>query len=153
MEWLEIFFYALIGVLISTLIIVIYYSVRGLVPGLPTYKGVKSVSPGGLDPHQATFMFFYTSWCPWCKKAQPAWASFKESLKTNPKTFGGYTISFEEINAENDKGKAALYQVDAYPTYKLQTNDTIYEYKGIPSSDEFRKFLVNALGKEEVSQL
>ena len=151
MEWSEIILYASIGIILASTIIGIYYGVKGIVPGVQTYQGTPSMLESGLDPNQATFMFFYTSWCPWCKKAQPAWASLKESLKTNPKTFGGYSVQFEEINAENDKGKAALYQIEAYPTYKLQTSDKIYEYKGAPSADAFRKFLVSVLGKEETA--
>jgi thiol-disulfide isomerase/thioredoxin len=149
MEWYDILLYALIGIVLAACIVGIYYAVRGFVPGVPTYQGIPSNVSSGLDDNQATFMFFYTTWCPWCKKAQPIWSSFKESLKTNPKTYGGYTVNFEDINAENDKGKSALYQVDAYPTYKLQTKDKIYEYKGAPSVDAFRTFLASSLGKEE----
>jgi thiol-disulfide isomerase/thioredoxin len=149
MEWSELMMYSIIGIVLASAIIGVYYLVRGVVPGAQTYQGVPSTVASTLDPNQATFMFFYTTWCPWCKKAQPVWASFKESLKTNPKTYGGYMVQFEEVNAENDKGKAALYQVEAYPTYKLQTKDKIYEYKGAPSTEAFRKFLVSALGKEE----
>ena len=109
------------------------------------YKMFSGVAPGSKlivedppiqnnqDPNQATFMFFYTTWCPHCKKAQQPWSSMKELLKTRKYTYGGKTIFLEEINAESDKGKSALYKM-----------------KGPPSTASFRAFLISALGEEKV---
>lgn len=126
------------------------------------YKMFSGVAPGSKlivedppiqnnqDPQQATFMFFYTTWCPHCKKAQQPWSSMKELLKTRKYTYGGKTIFMEEINAENDKGKSALYKIKAYPTFKLETSEKVYEMKGPPSTASFRAFLISALGEEKV---
>ena len=56
----------------------------------------------------------------------------------------------EEINAESDKGKSALYKIKAYPTFKLETSEKVYEMKGPPSTASFRAFLISALGEEKV---
>jgi hypothetical protein len=56
---------------------------------------------------------------------------------------------FEEINAEADKGKSALYQIKAYPTFKLETSDKVYEMLGPPTVESFRAFLESALGSEK----
>jgi hypothetical protein len=129
--------------------IVIYYTVWGVMPG----ASVMSVTPppmenNGLEDKQAKFMFFYTTWCPWSKKAQQPWSSLKEMHKNTPKTYGGNTVIFEEVNAEVEEGKAALYGIKAYPTFKLETKDKVYEMLGKPSVAAFRAFLITVLGQE-----
>ena len=52
--------------------------------------------------------------------------------------------------AESDKGKSALYKIKAYPTFKLETSEKVYEMKGPPSTASFRAFLISALGEEKV---
>jgi hypothetical protein len=74
----------------------------------------------------------------------------KELLKNRNYTYGGKTVFMEEINADSDKGKTALYKVTAYPTFKLETTEKLYEMQGRPSSAAFRAFLISALGEEKV---
>jgi len=125
-----------------------YYASTGIMPGAKLIVEEPPISNNGIDGDQAKFMFFYTTWCPWSKKAQAPWSSMKELLKNTPKTYGGKSIVFEEINAENDEGKAALYKIQGYPTFKLETSDKVYEMKGKPSVAAFRAFLMSALGQE-----
>ena len=96
-------------------------------------------------------MFFYTSWCPYCKSAKQPFYSLKQLIENARYTYGGKTVSFEEINAETDKGKAALYNIQAYPTFKVQTSTKVYEMLGKPTVANFREFLNKALGDEKVS--
>jgi thiol-disulfide isomerase/thioredoxin len=128
--------------------IVIYYTVWGIMPGASVVSVTAPPTSNGLDGNQAKFIFFYTTWCPWSKKAQAPWASLKEVMKNTPKTYGGKTVIFEEVNAESEEGKAALYGVKAYPTFKLETNDKVYEMLGKPSVAAFRAFLITVLGQE-----
>lgn len=107
------------------------------------------VTHAGLEPQQAKFMFFYTSWCPHCKHAEPAWKSFQQQLKTYPATYGGYTIQFEDVNAEANKGKTSLYKVEAYPTFKVETTKKVIEMKGVPDVLTFDAFLTTALGPKK----
>jgi thiol-disulfide isomerase/thioredoxin len=132
-------------------IIVTYYFVEGVLPGSKLIVQ-DPVSPDTQDPNQARFMFFYTTWCPHCKSAQQPWASLKELLKSNKYTYGGKTVFLEEVNSENDKGKAALYKINAYPTFKLETTEKLYEMQGKPSTASFRAFLISALGPEKIIQ-
>jgi len=125
-----------------------YYLSTGIMPGSKLIVQEPPISNNGIDENQAKFMFFYTTWCPWSKKAQAPWSSLKEMLKNTPKTYGGKSIVFEEINAESDQGKTALYKVEAYPTFKLETSTKVYEMKGAPSVAAFRAFLISALGQE-----
>jgi thiol-disulfide isomerase/thioredoxin len=129
--------------------ILIYYYVWGIMPGASVVSVTDPpVSTNGLEDSQAKFMFFYTTWCPWSKKAQQPWASLKEVHKNSAKKYGGTTVIFEEVNAESESGKAALYGVKAYPTFKLETKDKVYEMLGRPSVPAFRAFLITVLGQE-----
>lgn len=139
------------GIVLVTVIaaIVIYYVVWGVMPGASVMSvTTPPMENSGLEANQAKFMFFYTTWCPWSKKAQQPWASLKEVHKNTPKTYGGTTVIFEEVNAENEEGKSALYGVKAYPTFKLETKDKVYEMLGKPSVAAFRAFLITVLGQE-----
>jgi thiol-disulfide isomerase/thioredoxin len=129
--------------------IVIYYMVWGIMPGASVMAvTTPPMTNNGLEENQAKFMFFYTTWCPWSKKAQQPWSSLKEVHKNTPKKYGNTTVIFEEVNAENETGKSALYGIKAYPTFKLETKDKVYEMLGKPSVAAFRAFLITVLGQE-----
>lgn len=143
------FFTALIVVLcITGLIIGVYKFVTGNFPGSKLIIEDPPIEHNGLEPTQARFMFFFTSWCPHCKNAEGPWRSFKQQLKNNPVTYGGYDIEMEEFNAEANVSKSALYKIKAYPTFKLETNKKVIEMKGVPDPLTFDKFLISALGKK-----
>lgn len=138
-----------ITLVVVTAAIVIYYLVWGIMPGASVMSVTEPpMTNNGLEENQAKFMFFYTTWCPWSKKAQQPWASLKEVHKNTPKKYGTTTVVFEEVNAENETGKAALYGIKGYPTFKLETKDKVYEMLGKPSVAAFRAFLITVLGKE-----
>lgn len=144
----------ILTILIVTLItvagsILIYYLVWGIMPGASVMSVTEPpMQNNGLEDNQAKFMFFYTTWCPWSKKAQQPWASLKEIHKNTPKKYGNTTVIFEEVNAENEEGKAALYGIKGYPTFKLETKNKVYEMLGKPSVPAFRAFLITILGQE-----
>ena len=139
-----------IAIVLALLVIGIYWAIRGYPPGVSTYQ-TPPVSPNGMDPGQAKFMFFYTPWCPHCKTAHPVWSSLKQTLKNTPTTYGGHTILFEEINCDSDKGKSALYKIEGYPTFKLETDSKLYDFKGKPSVSALDAFLVKVLGQKKTS--
>jgi thiol-disulfide isomerase/thioredoxin len=134
---------------VVALFVVIYYVVRGIPPGSRVVIK-KPVASEQITKDQAKFMFFYTTWCPHCKKAQQPWYSFKELLKNREYTYGDKHIIFEEVNCEAERAKAALYQINAYPTFKLETKDDLFEMEGAPNADTFRAFLKKSLGPEKV---
>jgi hypothetical protein len=142
----------IIEIIIALLVVVIsivgYRSLTGIWPGSRMIVQDAPPSSQKVGDTQAKFMFFYTEWCPYSQKAKDPWSSFKEMMKTSPKTYGGKHIVFEEIDAEAEKGKSALYQIKQYPTFKLQTQNKVYEMLGKPSTASFRAFLIAALGKE-----
>jgi len=140
----------LIALALALLVVGIYWAIRGYPPGVSTYQ-MPPLTPNGIDSGQAKFMFFYTPWCPHCKTAEPIWASLKETLKNTPSTFGGHTVLFEEINCDSDKGKSALYKIEGYPTFKLETDSKLYDFKGRPSVAGLEAFLTQVLGQKKAA--
>lgn len=140
----------LVSFIVVLAFISIYYTITGTPPGARVIEQDVPISANGLEPHQAKFMFFYTTWCPHCTHAKEPWASFKQMLKNQSYTYGGKEIQFEEINAEADKGRSALYKISSYPTFKVETDSKVYEMVGKPSPQTFRAFLTKALGSEKI---
>jgi thiol-disulfide isomerase/thioredoxin len=140
----------IISAIVVTVCIGVYYLVTGKPPGARVIEQDLPIA-SGLDENQATFMFFYASWCPHCKDADQPWASLKQIVKNEDYTYGGKRVSFEEINAETNKGKSALYKINAYPTFKVVTDKKVYEMVGKPTVTNLREFLKKALGDEKVS--
>jgi thiol-disulfide isomerase/thioredoxin len=128
--------------------IVMYYNYTGILPGSKLIVQEPPISGDTVDNLHAKFMFFYTTWCPYSQQAQDPWRSFKQSLQTNSKTYGGKTVIFEEIDCDRNLSKAGIYLVKAYPTFKLQTESKVYEMIGKPTPANFRAFLIAALGQE-----
>lgn len=138
----------IIALLVVIISIVGYRYLVGIWPGSRMIVQDPPETSPKVSEKNANFMFFYTEWCPYSQTAQTHWTSFQQMLKNNPKTYGGKTITFEEIDAEAERGRSALYQVKEYPTFKLQTRDKVYQMLGNPSTSSFRAFLISALGKE-----
>jgi thiol-disulfide isomerase/thioredoxin len=141
---------AAIVIVTFLLIVLVWRLVRGYYPGSKYIIEAAPPETNGLDKKHARFMFFYASWCPWCRKADPIWRSFKKHVENTKAKFGGMTIIFEEINIDHDKGKTALYNIKEYPTFKLETRDTVYKLVAIPNDTTFEEFLVAILGKKTV---
>ena len=137
----------MVSLIVVAIAVIVYYVIKGVPPGAATYIEEPSID-NSYNPNQAKFMFFYTDWCSWSQKAQTSWASFKQTLKNNPRTFGGTTINFEEVNCEFDKSKASRYKINAYPTFKVENKDKLFTMQGNPSVENFRKFLIMTLGQE-----
>jgi thiol-disulfide isomerase/thioredoxin len=93
---------------------------------------------------KANLYFFHTDWCGHCQKAMPEW----EKLEDGPTTFGKTTVSFIRVNADKDRLTTDLYQVDAYPTIKLETSTDLYTYSGVPTKEGLTQFLRETFGKE-----
>lgn len=149
---------AVTAVVISTIVVLV------VILGLRAYTGIwpgakiiqqKPVAEDKPTPDTLTepgivkFMFFFASWCPHCKDAEPEVASLKQLVDTNNYTYGGHRVIFENVNAYADKGKAALYKIKAYPTIKIETAEKMYEMTGKPTVANFRAFMVAALGPEK----
>jgi thiol-disulfide isomerase/thioredoxin len=146
-EYLQIF----LIVLATCLIIAFGWKYwKGYYPGSSFVVEDPPITKNGLETGQATFMFFYTSWCPWSHKAWPKWTSFKQKMKNNPQKYGGHEIIFEEIDCDSNP-KASLYKVTSYPSFKLITSEKTFVMQGTPDPLTFDVFLQGTLGEKTSS--
>ncbi len=98
----------------------------------------------------ANLYFFYTDWCGFSQKAMPEWEKLEAALKKTP-VFGSTKVRAVRVNAETDPAKALLYEVQGYPTIKLETSSILTDYEGKRTSAALLEFLRSTLGKERAS--
>lgn len=91
----------------------------------------------------ADLYFFYTTWCPHCKKAMPVWEKFKE--KVGPAGVNGVKINFIEVDCDKDPDTAERFNVEGYPTIKLSHNKKVVEYDAKPDIETLDQFLQTSL--------
>jgi hypothetical protein len=101
----------------------------------------------------AKFIFFSSTHCPWSKKAHPQWDAFLDDMTKFPMTFGGSTVTLEEIDGDAKPEIMKSYKADAYPTFLLDANGTRTTMTTQPTKDGFRAFLVKMLGPEKPVEL
>jgi thiol-disulfide isomerase/thioredoxin len=88
--------------------------------------------------------FFYTDWCPHCKKAKPEWQNFK-SMYSGGKKINGYNINFIEIDCEANPEIADKFKVEGYPTIKLVKGNQVIEFDAKPDVKTLEQFLTTVL--------
>jgi len=94
------------------------------------------------EPKICELFYFFTSWCPYCKKARVEWDKFK--LEWNAKSIDGYTLKFQEIDCDINESLATKYNVTNYPTIKLIKDDIVIDYDAKPSVDSLTRFLTTS---------
>ena len=141
--------YVLILVVIIVLIYIIYFIYnKYLVPKLyPQYVENNEFTSNKVD-NNVHILMFTVDWCPYCKKAQPIWDAFVADY-TN-KRINDYTLHFETINCtdeNNEKVKSMLskYNIESYPTIKMEKNGTVYDFDAKPSSETLQQFVQSIL--------
>ena len=108
-----------------------------------TYAPNKEYVKGEEGPSKgADLYFFYTDWCPHCKKAKPEWQNLKDTIGDSK--VNGYSINFIEVDCEKEKALADKFKVEGYPTIKLAKGDEVVEYDAKPSTDTLVQFLQSA---------
>ena len=96
---------------------------------------------------QANIYLFYTNWCGHSQAAIPEWEKL-EKIIYDANTFGGTQVKAVRVDCDEDRDTAELYEVDAYPTIKLETSQGIYEYNKKPTQEGLLQFLRVSLGPE-----
>ena len=87
--------------------------------------------------------FFYTQWCPYCRKSRPIWDEFKQQWEG--KSYNGHELFFTEIDCDRQEAIANQYQVNDYPTIKLLKGNDIVEFDAKPTIDSLNQFLSSCL--------
>ena len=99
------------------------------------------------------FLMFYTTWCPWSKKGKAQWDAFKVELERFPVTYGGQTVTLEDIDGDVHRDMIRDFKISEYPTFKLVSTKGEVNLEGYPSPAKFRDFLTKHLGTEEPAKL
>jgi thiol-disulfide isomerase/thioredoxin len=86
--------------------------------------------------------YFYTSWCPYCKKSFQEWNKFK--TEWNQKVYEGYTIQFHEVDCDIQEALADKYQVIQYPTIKMIKDDMVIHFDAKPTVHSLTSFLMSS---------
>lgn len=95
------------------------------------------------ETNEVELLFFYTTWCPHCKKAMPIWQKFKEDHENI--LVNKHKIIFREIDCDKEESLAKQYEVEGYPTIKLIKNDEIIEYDAKPNYETLQEFLQSTI--------
>jgi thiol-disulfide isomerase/thioredoxin len=98
----------------------------------------------------ANLYFFYTDWCGFSKKAMPEWEGLEAKLRETP-VFGTTKVTPVRVNADTDRALATLYQVEGYPTIKLETSASLVDYTRKRTTEDLLAFLRETLGQERKS--
>jgi len=98
------------------------------------------------DNKIADLYFFYTDWCPHCKKTKPEWEKLKQNYE-NKNQINGYTLNFISVDCEANPELANKFKIEGYPTIKLVKNNQIIEFDAKPEVNTLQQFINNVLSQ------
>lgn len=127
MDYAKMFIYLIIVLILIG--ISVYYVRRRLTKKQPTEFVDKPCD----------FIYFYTSWCPYCKKARVEWDKFKNEW--NHRSVDGYELFFQEIDCDINDAMATKYKIEQYPTIKMIKDDMIIDFDAKPTVESLTLFL------------
>ena len=121
-----------------------YVYIGGIIIGIVFFglwtQGV--LTPKKTSDKTIDLYYFYTAWCPYCKKAFQEWNKFK--AEWNQKTYEGYTIYFHEVDCDIQEALADKYQVTQYPTVKMIKDDVVIHFDAKPTVHSLTAFLTSS---------
>jgi len=122
----------LVGVFIIFVIIsvVVYKNYLKKIDYNPNNEYVKSNKKGQL-------MLFYAAWCPHSKTTLNQWYVYKENYSKT----GDYSISFNEIDCDENTNLADKYSIDEYPTIILIVDEIKYIYDAQMNDETLTQFI------------
>jgi len=103
------------------------------------YRRKKSAPPAVEGEPVCEMFYFYTPWCPYCKKARPEWDKFKAPLQRT--TRDGYLLLFTEVDCDANEALANKFNVTSYPTIKCVKDGQVTDYDARPSVATLNQFL------------
>lgn len=90
--------------------------------------------------NKVNLYYFYTEWCPYCKKANPVWDDFCKEIDSKYNN-SSYQFNYFKIDCEKNQKMADKYKVEGYPTIKMVYNKTIYDYNAKPDKNNLLEFV------------
>jgi thiol-disulfide isomerase/thioredoxin len=109
-------------------------------PMLKRQAATSDMEPAADDTGKiARVMFFYTTWCPYCKTSRSEWDKF--ALEWNGNQKSGYKVVTSEIDCDMHEGTADQYSVQGYPSIKMVLGDRVIDYDAKPDVATLNQFL------------
>ena len=102
-------------------------------------EGLENPGDSDAKSSNAEVIFFYTAWCPYCKKARPEWDKFKQ--RWNEQSLSGATVLISEVDCDKNEPLANKYEITGYPTIKCIYNKKIAEFDGTINAETLELFL------------
>jgi thiol-disulfide isomerase/thioredoxin len=130
--------YVLYGITTVLLMYICVYIIRSRMNKSNTSDTSVKVC-GDTSVKVCELFYFYTSWCPYCKKSIVEWNKFK--AEWDHKTLNGYVLQFQEIDCDVNESTANKYNVTNYPTIKLIKDDVVIDFDAKPTVDSLTRFL------------
>ena len=87
---------------------------------------------------EATLYYFYTNWCPHCKKAGP---EINKLVEQTGGVINETKLVIEKVDCDKDTETADKFEVNGYPTIKLIYDEKIYDYDAKPNVETLIEFL------------
>jgi thiol-disulfide isomerase/thioredoxin len=94
------------------------------------------------EPKVCELLYFYTSWCPYCKKSSVEWNKFKSEW--HHKKMDGYELIFKEVDCDINEALATKYNITTYPSIKLIKDESIIDFDAKPTVDTLTRFLMSS---------
>ena len=97
-------------------------------------------------PEIANINYYYTQWCPYCKKASGEWEATKS--KFDGKVINNHKIQFNEIDCDAKENAEQVKDIDGYPTIKIFLPDgKTVEYDSKPDRKTLELFINSVLNE------
>ena len=138
--WLGVFIISLIGVAVYAYQIYVTPLPKQLVDGDIANANTRSTRAS------ADIYFFFADWCPHCTAAKPFWKNFKENnngKKVNGKTIQCIDVDCTDENNEESNRLIAQYDVQGYPTIKMQKEDDVIVFDAKITKYSLNEFVKN----------
>ena len=109
-------------------------------PKLSEHKLNKEFINKENNSEDIRIMYFYTEWCPYCKKAKPEWSKFQTYIDNITRNLD-YNIYLTTINCDKQKDLADKYNIEGYPTVKLIYKSDVYDFDAKITKNNLIEFL------------
>jgi thiol-disulfide isomerase/thioredoxin len=137
----------MIGLLFTLLFVVIsYYAFENLIkPSISGHKLNKEFKKRGSvdNSEDISIIYFYTEWCPYCKKAEPEWKKFQKYVD-NINNTNDYNVTLTAVDCDEKKSVADKYKVEGYPTVKLFYKGEVQDFDAKVTNENLVQFLNSA---------
>ena len=97
----------------------------------------------GGETATAEIMYFFTEWCPHCKKAKTHWENFKQEF--DGKTINNYKIICKEYDCEKNDKVCDEFKVEGYPTIKMLKDGQTIDFDAKPTIENLTSFVESTL--------